>query len=717
MNLSRKEKDAIFSFLKKVEVSLENFVSKHYIVLMVLIFLISFFVKFLVFDLSNILGADYGAYLKWADVLRGLDVVGKGLRYPPLYPILLNAFLICLDEITALKACAAFVYSIIVIPYFLLAKKMFGGGIFPVIVSLLIAFNAQYSEMIAWGGNANILGLAFLTAFLIFWTDSLKGATNKKKFLAAFLASLAVGSHYLLAAYLVLFFFIFFFFAFLLLRKNKGFREIMKTVLAIGLLSSVLSVPYIFSYKWLLNSAIFHETSFSLADQNPLYLLINLQAINLFSIALLALEIFGILIMILEGDKLLGLTLASLFISGCLPIFFTLHPARWVYFWPIPLSLGLPAFIRKMLSKLRKFRLAKLAFIAGITVLISAYVTCSIYHMYDTISYYGVLSPQVVFALEYLKRYTEPDSIIATSGPYRGGGEGVGHNYGWWIEGYADRKSVSTSYLRFLIYYDEREIAEKANILFSGTDVLLNDFVMIAETFPAGLGNPEIGINIGDFYEKLLFFADNRTIITYGQNTNVTLSEIKSKISLTAEGKSINLTYSLGDSTAIEKSMCILGDSNIEVSFRINQDVNITKIFIPIFKSDFVSIDCWYVNDDKNISLDAATSIGAHVHFSIVLDYDGEVKTEMGKEFVNFNFERPRKTIRFKFILPKLVSANSNVVKYFNAYDLIEQLEIDYFMININRRREFEWFSRDRNHFLKTNFNSDDIAIFKVIKP
>jgi hypothetical protein len=347
------KKCVFFNTHQKVETSLDIFVNKHSVCLVALIFLISFFVKFLIIDFSNALGADYGAYLKWADVLRGLDVVGKGLRYPPLYPTLLGAFLLFLDEITALKVCAAFVYSIIVIPYFLVAKKMFGGGIFSIMVSLLIAFNMFYSEMIAWGGNANILALAFLSAFLIFWFNSLMDTNSKKdRLLAAFFASLAVGSHYLLAAYLFMFFLIFLFSILLLWcknRRNQSFKNLTKTILVIGLTGSILSIPYIFSYKYLLNTygyllspAVFHETSFS-SDQTSL----GSSAYFLLNVVLLVFGIVGVLLSIKDKDKLLGLTLFALFISACLPIFFTLHPGRWVNFWPIPVFLGLPVFIRR----------------------------------------------------------------------------------------------------------------------------------------------------------------------------------------------------------------------------------------------------------------------------------------------------------------------------------------------------------------------------------
>ncbi|MEM3612934.1 MAG: hypothetical protein QXQ85_03805 [Candidatus Bathyarchaeia archaeon] len=695
------------------------------VVTVILIFLISFFLKFYLIRLSNGLGADYGAYLKWVDVLRGFDVVGKGLRYPPIYPLLLGFPLLFLDEVNALIVCAAFIFSVIVFPYFLLARKIFGRGIFSIISSLLIVFNTLYSEMIGWGGNANMLALVFLACFLIFWINCIRDIESlRDRFLSAFFISLTVGSHYLAAAYLLLFFLIFLFLLLVLWCKNREDKNILnfaKSTLIIGLMGSALCVPYISSYTHILNSAALRETNLSLADQRTLIYLFCFPWENLFTAILLFLGIIGVLILIRE-DKLLGMTLAALFISGCLPIFFTLHPARWVFFWPIPLFLGVPIFVKKLLLKLRGFnRFKKLLSLASLIALISASIFISIPYLFSQVSRFKILTPQLLGALDYLRNGTPADSIIATSGPYKRGGEGGGHCYGWWVEGYADRKCVATAYLRFLTYYDEREAAQKANILFSGTDVLLNDFVMVAETFPAGVGNPEISINIGDFYDKLLLLADDQTIITCCQNINITLSSIKGAIANQNYGNrfSVNVSYTIHGSTALVKSIRILSDSTIEVSFHVLQ-ANITKIFMPLFRSDFVDLNGYLKGNDKEIELEMTTSMGAHVRLNMIVDYNGVFNTYVKlvtgeeREFATLVFDNPPHdaVIRLRFILPKLVGG-SNHVQYFNAYRLIEEMGIDYILINVNRRREFEWFNCDNDNFSQV-YKNDEVVIFKV---
>jgi hypothetical protein len=196
---------------------------------------------------------------------------------------------------------------------------------------------------------------------------------------------------------------------------------------------------------------------------------------------------------------------------------------------------------------------------------------------------------------------------------------------------------------------------------------------MAAETLPAGLGNPEISVNIGDFYEKLLFFADNETIITCGSN-NITLSSAKWNTTFT--GSIIETVYNKKDLILINRDVYISDDSTIEVSFKINQGngIDVTKISIPLFRADFVDLNSYCNISDKHIALDMTTSIGAYVKLNIIVDYEGRVALsfpKVGQKFVLFTFNNPKGTIKFRFILPKLVSAGSGQMKCFNAYELI----------------------------------------------
>ncbi|MEM5867212.1 MAG: hypothetical protein QXG39_04765 [Candidatus Aenigmatarchaeota archaeon] len=718
-------KDLAFKFFRRAYILFEKLVDKYYMIWIAAIFLTSLAIKLYIISLSTSLGADYGKYLTYADILRGRDITGKGLRYPPLYPLLLNIFLILLNEITALKVCASFLYSLIIIPYFFIARKIMEHNIFALAASLLIAYNTFYSEMMGWGGNANVFGITFLLVFLIYWTNSLQNIGRKKdKILAALFLSLAIGSHFLMAIYIVVFFVVFLLLDLLLQYKNRNqsFRQDFKNTLTVGSIGTVLSSFYIPSYKALIDSVVIRESNFASAVQQLLGVSFYLLHKNLINIFFLLLGIIGIMLMFINGKKQFSLTLTSLLISGFLPMFFTLHPARWSYFWPIPMFLGFVFYVRDIFSRIRRKHLATRT-VASISmiVLVFVYISNSAIYLFETSSYYNVLSPSTLEAFEYIRKETKLNSVIATSGPYRRGGEGSGHNYGWWIEGFTDRKCVATAYLRFLMYYDEREIAQDANILFSGTDVIMNDFVMVAETFPSGLGNPELGVNIGDFYEKLLFFADNETTLLFDSHQNITLNKIKKEINSIAFNDKVvvNATY-IYEFATVFKKISLLNDSTVEVTFEIHQS-NMVEVIIPLFKSDFTYINSYYEKNEKNVAVKIMTPMGAPLELNITVDHNSNYfnktffkqTSDKWQKFVEFSFSGLPKPffVRFRF---RISNVGFSAVKYFSSYELIERRKVDYILINKSRLREFDWFSKDK-HFEKW-YENEEVAIFRVVK-
>jgi hypothetical protein len=712
---------------------LQSSMNKHYYLWIIAVFALSFSTKLLITYTSEGLGTDYGAYLRLADTIRGLDITGNGLRYPPLFPLVLNGFLFFFDELTALRVLAALIYSIIAAPFFLLTRKIFKNPIIPVIASLLIVFNLFYSEMMGWGGNANVMALGFMILFFLFWLNSLENPNPRWNIVfASITLSLAIGTHYLVGVYIIVFFLVFFVFLKLFATKLKIAKAMRKTLI-IGLATSIFSIPYIFSYTYLLNSTIVQETGFAVADQLSLVNVAYLLSKNITNIILLFLGILGIYILI-KRNKLVGLITASLLISACL-LLVTQHPVRWVYFWPIPVFLGISALIDEFLYKRQKYlkNASDLIVTLGVFVLIFAYMASSVIFLQQAIEYYNPLTSETFAALRWLRNSTAGNSVIATSGPCRRGGEGVGQSYGWWIEGYSDRRCIATSYLRFLIYNDEKVLAEKANIVFSGSDVLSNNYVMAAETFGVGQGNTEVGVNIGDFYEKILFFSDNATMISYEDGSfrsNITFYQMKTKSKAVMQGENlatINVTYSADEDFIANKAITISGDSSsIEISFKIQTKNNVTGLTIPIFRSDFVDLDSIVQSSNRNLSVGVTTPMRVYLQAGIAAECEANTKVKIivnsspgeDAEIASFSFSNLQRSasVIFRLNFPKLVNGSLSLVRYSNSYDLIKTLEINYVFVNKKRTREFLWLGSDKVHFLK-EFENGEIAIFKVASP
>ena len=724
-----------FSIFKEKADFLKEIVDKYCFLLVIIIFAVTFALKFLIASSFTSLSADYGAYLRLADIIRGFDIRGTGLRYLPLFPMMLNVFLFFFDELTALKVCAAFLYSIIAIPFFFLSKNFCKNSILAILASLLIVYNYFYSEMMAWGGNANILSISFMIIFLNFWFNSLKIGGKRNFLLSSIFLSLSIGTHYLSGVYLIVFFIIF---LLLLVISYKGQNEtkgIIKKTFLVGFVGLILSIPYLSYYAYLLTSPIIHETAFSVATSFTLTDAIYILNKNFINILLTLIGIFGIISLIKE-DKLKGIIAAALFISSCL-LLFTQNSVRWLYFWPIPIFLGLISLIN-CVAHAKRFLMKrdnlKILIIGGLLFIICINMLNSVYYLQNACSYYNALSENALEALKWIRNInnTSSDSIIATSGPFKKGCDGMGSIYGWWIEGYSDRRCIAPSYLRFLIYQDERELAMNANIIFSGTNVIVNDYIMVAETIYAKWGNPEIGVNIGDFYEKVLFFADNETIITYQKNydsllINASLSDMKCKKIEALQLKNrteLAIIYSSEDGLLnVTKRISVSKlSSSTSVSFNIQCKENLTRAMISILRSDFVGFENYDKISNKSIRLHLITPMNIHLKAELSVEYDGKVETYFPEQhksddraLVTFIFSNLPKycQINFKLTLPKLIESHLNSVEYYDTYELIEQLGIDYILVNKNRVREFEWLSSDSKHFQRV-YENKEIAIFKV---
>jgi len=723
-----------FGVFKEKADFLKEIVDKYCFLLVIIIFAATFTLKFLIASSFTSLSADYGAYLRLADIIRGFDIRGTGLRYLPLFPMMLNVFLFFFDELAALKVCAAFLYSIIAIPFFFLSKNFCKNSILAILASLLIVYNYFYSEMMAWGGNANILSISFMIIFLNFWFNSLKIGGKRNFLLSSIFLSLSIGTHYLSGVYLIVFFIIF---LLLLVISYKGRDEakgIIKKTFLVGFAGLILSIPYLSYYAYLVTSPIIHETAFSVATSFTLTDAIYILNKNFINILLTLIGIFGIIPLIKE-DKLKGIIAAALFISSCL-LLFTQNSVRWLYFWPIPIFLGLISLINYIAHNKGFFTdkgNLKILIIGGLVFIICINMLSSVYYLQNACSYYNALSENALEALKWIRNSTSSDSIIATSGPFKKGCDGMGSIYGWWIEGYSDRRCIASSYLRFLIYQDERELATNANIIFSGTNVIVNDYIMVAETIYAKWGNPEIGVNIGDFYEKILFFADNETIITYQKNhdsqlINASLSDMKCKKIEAPQLKNrteLTIIYSSEDELLnVTKRISVSKlSSSTNVSFNIQCKENLTRAIISILRSDFVGFQGYDRISNKSICLYLITPMNIHLKAELSVEYDGKVETYFPLEhyrndnrtLVTFIFSNLPKycQINFKLTLPKLIESHLNSVEYYDTYELIKQLGIDYILINKNRVREFEWLSSDSKHFQKVHEN-EEIAIFKV---
>jgi hypothetical protein len=685
-------------------------------------------------------GADYGNYLTQVHILEGNDLRGWGLRHQPLFFVFLDLFLKVFDAFTALKVAASFVFAIVAIPFFFLAKKLSGNDYAAAISTGLFVFLISYSEMIAWGGNPNFLAFSFLLAALYFIIDLMKKFSVKNLLLSGLFLSLVVGTHILVAifAFVSLFMFIILNSLFTGDRRNK-LKVNLKIIAFLLIAATVFSLPYV----------SFYLNFFKISSSE----IVNFQffAIQLGSLSLSGL--WGILatffiIGVIGGLGLFGLSkyfkenrsntllLFSLLLSPILLVLTTAQPIRWIYFVPIPFFLCFSIYLKQLFSDVKLPKRTTIILFTSLFIATMAVQTAglTIQHFHDASKFYQFIGPYEIEALNWINdtKNTALDAVIATSGHVNDVGGG-GNSYSWWVEGYADRICMSTGNLEYFSYQFERDEVRITNRIFRGSYLVDYGNLKVIEAYPAGTYNPEISTVVNgkdanllisnDIQNQLFFLAPDGTLSVagfYAENKTSTVYH---------DNNLVNITVSyVQDNFELSRSV-IVGENNssVDIIYRATP-INTT---LSLFK-----LNLWSQFDTtpQNCLIDENNSVSLLQSFSNqnvttridVVDTNAKLEgtriifsdLEKSKPDVNYSFE-PTQNNLYVHIRVSVDQPTSKDVKqpltFYDSNDLIKELNISYIMLNRYRTGEFDRFTADPEHFTVV-FQNYSIIIFKVNK-
>jgi hypothetical protein len=206
------------------------------------------------------------------------------------------------------------------------------------------------------------------------------------------------------------------------------------------------------------------------------------------------------------------------------------------------------------------------------------------------------------------------------------------------------------------------------------------------------------------------FCSENRTSsIKYGDNW--------ANITVTYELPNFELTRSV-----------IIGeeDSSVDVIFQILPKDSTLKLFKVNLWTLFETVmeDC-EINDDYTVSL-SRTVVDEEAQAQImVLETDGKVDggrvlfsdPEGSAPVISYSFEPLQDSLyvrlRISIETPTQDTENVQELNFYNSYDLLKDLHIDYIVLNKNRSNEFQKFLFNTEHFTEV-FQNDSISIFKV---
>lgn len=678
-------------------------------------------------------GADYGNYLTQVSILNGHDVNGLGLRYNPLFFVLLDPFLMFFDALTALKVVASLVFSTAAIPFFLLAKKLSNSYLAALITSWTFLFFEGFSEMIGWGGNPNFLGFSFMLLTLFFLVSSFEEASKKNILLTGFSLSLVIGTHFLVTAIAFLFLFVFAILALTLNREN--FKRSVKISLSVISVSAVFSLPYVPVYAAFVKYSSSDLVSFNFFNGvNAAIAGLEWMFRDQYLIVL-AMTALGVLALLTHAKKNRNdsLILLSLFMVPFILGVLTENPDRWFYFLPIPVMLSFALYLGGLFTAIRdKGRLKVLLVFCFILVIIVGTTITGINRLDTAVDYYQTIGNDELQALGWIKNETGPNATFATSGSNKNIGGG-GNSYSWWIEGYSERKCIPAGFPALYSYSDERNEVEVANNIFAGTYTFEYGNMRVSEDSPSGMCNPEIAAYINGQYQNLLFLSDGEESIALspvGNNQTVWL-----EAPLYAVNKTVDMYYNgtWGNATfvydwpslKVTRTVIMDGGQSVDVIFELAPaNSTLGEFTVNIWGAFYTSLESFDVQN-SSITLQQKLQTNDQVETRIaILNTNGEIENaqvfakdpKYSMPLVAYSLKPLQDDLSVHLrisIITKLPEANNGTVNFYNSYDLLKDLKIDYIFLNKDRTDEYNRFVSDSEHYTIV-FENGSIVIFRV---
>ncbi|MFC1977022.1 hypothetical protein ACFLWS_01980 [Chloroflexota bacterium] len=386
-------------------------------------------------------GSDGGQWLAFGHKLFTGESVRAGFQfYPPILPFAVQLVSLVKGPLIALKLVGIFASVSIAVPVYLLLHKTLTPWLSAAvaITATLTPFN---NEILSFGGYPQLLG----TSFLLFSTFFLLMGFNtgrRRWFLAAGVAAAAtIGSNVLPALVLVMtsgVITLLFLYKLWLESRSILFRRFRTAFLWWFLPSVILSLPFSNVYFAYLSTAVSSTTS-------PTQLTVMqiagwANSAWLFEVVLWAgiASVAGFFLLLLgrgffDNQVLPAVASVALLLATCFG-FLLMREIRFLGFFEISLILMMgfvPGMLDSILTylKARQF-LGRLILIFALSFVL---IVGTIGHRRLLIAYdwYQVVNTPVLTAFDWLRDNADSGSIVAATGT-----DG-GHNYGWWIEGYA----------------------------------------------------------------------------------------------------------------------------------------------------------------------------------------------------------------------------------------------------------------------------------------
>jgi hypothetical protein len=684
------------------------------------------------------------------DIILGKDVTGEGLRYPPLFFVLLTPFVKVFGSMLGLKIFAAIVASSSTVPMFLFVHRRARYEV-AIVVTVLFTFSQPMGEMTAWGGSPNFLAIT-LMIFALYFLDRAftPGRSYKWNAVAAGISvGLVFETHHLTIVVLALTIVVFFAFIMIWGRADQRMKAL-RVLIWIGIPAGLVALPGIPVYIRMQGSL-----SASLGSYGPATLS-EILGPGGFRYLYGAYWLGWIVVFVLGGMAIVhsiwrrrvethfGMLLAASTLAPLLLGVFAIReaPGRAFAFLPIPLLIGFGILLIRFykwayslegeMHVARPLRNVILTLFVVNAMLLSA---TGVGWMSFAVDWYHPLEKDDIRALDWIAYNTPENAVFATSGKFLAGHK-EGDRVGWWIQGYSERNAVMAGSERFRLFADELESTRDMNRFFTGTHVLENGYLQVSDQYPlAYRGNPEIGVRRNGIYEPVLFLNDAMHVITYYPNSSSTS---------TVESTIVGAAHSAPDIIRNDTSIMFRANYTSD-EFRFERETILSSqqksvavlIHIRPVGGSVVSNLTAYIWCPHGSSFDNVVESNHGVNFLVkdpwrnptyvevsILEQSGElvksqfyaVDPEWSLPVMKLDLQTQTNSLDIQIDVrtDAAVIDPLSTLQYYNGYEILAKYNVSYLFECVSMGLEVERFLKDSDHF-QLVYRNDAVAVFRVL--
>ncbi len=694
---------------------------------------------------------DFGNFLIQSNIILGEDLTGHGLRYPPLFFLMLIPFVKALGPTLALKVVQAIVASSSCIPFYFLAQRRM-DYFAAASLTMMFTFSQTLAEMTAWGGSPNFLAITFMICSLYFIDLAFHSDVNLRRnaVLAGVFAGLVFDTHHLtttvLATALAVFLVV-------MLVKSEWDLKIktLKVFAMMAAAATVVGLPVIQVYLNMQEDVAAGIGSYGLADFDSLFSPRGGGFLYLFSGAYWFAWGFVFLLggmMIIANlrtkpdDKpyhLLILAVAVAPLALGLLVYGTAS-GRFLAFLPIPFLLGFGSFLTEVrkpgptLGKIpfsqKQRTYVKTALLALIVVLSAT----GIQWASGAVNWFHPIERGDMEALDWIKENTPEDTMFATSGKLLSGHK-EGDRIAWWIMGYSERPTVFAGSEKYRLYIDETESTRDLNRFFAGTHVMENGCFQVSDNYPIEYrGNPEISVRSEKAYEPILFLNDAMHDIMYFTNSTSTVAERETLYGAFRSSMETTVTDDIIESRAVLTTAHVRFERTTRMAYgatTVEMEFHITPLNDSVLDSLVLRFHSPHGNEFSDVETGVQTSLvvgnqwrePARTDISVV-EGAGQLTSALyiepsasvwniGQIAYVLAPSGDRIDVAFEVSVGSAEFDDQSPLAYYDGYQILDKYDVEYLYVSFSMGLEIQRFSFDSEHFSEV-FNNQAVLILKV---